>query len=80
MSFTKTKKSIQKKLFSIITTLSLICIKSGRCLAESGIGTAEVQTATENIKRVIISIAMPLRWSTYICKCGSCCNKNDCKC
>ena len=28
----------------------------------SGIGTAEVQTATENIKRVITSIAMPLRW------------------
>ena len=40
----------------------------------SGIGTAEVQTATENIKRVITSIAMPLRWCSNFCKCSSCSN------
>ena len=40
----------------------------------SGIGTAEVQTATDNIKRVITSIAMPLRWGTYFCKCCNCSN------
>ena len=36
-------------------------------LATGGIGTQEVTAATENIKRVIVSIAMPLRWSSYIC-------------
>lgn len=48
------------KLSTIGTTITLIAIKSNICFAES-IGTAEVETATENIKRVITSIAMPLR-------------------
>ncbi len=47
---------ISSKLIPIITVLAL---KTNECLA-SGIGTAEVQTATDNIKRVITSIAMPL--------------------
>lgn len=55
-----------KKLSAIGTTLTLIAIQSNYCLA-TGIGTAEVQTATENIKRVITSIAMPLGRSFNIC-------------
>ena len=39
--------------------ISLIVLKTNMCFA-TGIGTQEVQTATENIKRVITSIAMPL--------------------
>ena len=35
-------------------------------------GVTEVTEATENIKRVITSIAMPLRWSSNFCKCSSC--------
>ena len=48
------------KLFLFI--LIFIILQNGMCFATSGtgIGTAEVQTATENIKRVITSIAMPL--------------------
>ena len=42
------------------TTITLIAIRSNMCLAASGIGTAEVEAATDNIKRVITSIAMPL--------------------
>lgn len=66
--FMKTnKKKILAKFATIGTTLTLIAIKSNICFAE-GIGTAEVNTATENIKRVITSIAMPLRWCFDFCK------------
>ena len=43
--------------------ITLFAIKANMCFATEGgttIGTAEVETATENIKRVITSIAMPL--------------------
>ena len=61
MNFSKGKNKIAKKLSAIGTTLTLIAIKSNMVFAESaGIGTAEVQTATDNVKRVITSIAMPL--------------------
>jgi len=63
-----------KFLTTLGTTLTLMAIKS-QCFAtesSSTIGTAEVKTATENIKSVITSIAMPLRWSFNICKCSSC--------
>ena len=68
------------KLSTISTTITLIAIKSNICFAEGGIGTAEVQTATDNIKRVITSIAMPLRWSFNLCKHSCCSYKNDSKC
>ena len=56
----KTKKLV--KIFLILFVLSIIVLQSNICFASSatGIGTAEVQTATDNIKRVITSIAMPL--------------------
>lgn len=79
MNLIKKKKQIITKLAMIGTTLIPFFINGNICLA-TGIGTAEVQTATENIKRVITSIAMPLRWSSYFCKCSCSCNKNDCKC
>lgn len=68
-----------KFLTSIGTTLTMLAIQT-QCFATEGstIGTAEVTQATENIKRVITSIAMPLRWCSYLCKCCSCCFKNDC--
>lgn len=53
------KKKLLKNLSTIGTTLTLLAIQSNVCFATS-IGTAEVETATENIKRVITSIAMPL--------------------
>lgn len=59
MNVTKWKKKLIAKLSSIGTTITLLLIKSNQCFAES-IGTEEVQTATDNIKRVITSIAMPL--------------------
>ena len=72
------KKKILSKLSAIGTTLTLFVIKANMAFAaetgNSGIGTAEVQTATENIKRVITSIAMPLRWCSNFCKCSSCSN------
>lgn len=54
-----TKQNILKKLTTIGTTITLLFLKSNISFA-TGIGTAEVQTATDNIKRVITSIAMPL--------------------
>ena len=45
---------------TFISFLTLLAIEKNECFAEDGIGTVEVQAATENIKRVITSIAMPL--------------------
>lgn len=59
MNLSKKKKRLLTKLSTIGTTITLLATKSNVCFAE-GIGTAEVQTATDNIKRVITSIAMPL--------------------
>ncbi len=76
MSFRK--KKFLNKLSAIGTTITLFAIKANMVFAaetgNSGIGTAEVQTATENIKRVITSIAMPLRWRFNFCKCSGCSN------
>lgn len=64
---------------TLALTLTLLAIKSHCYATEStSIGTAEVTAATENIKRVITSIAMPLRWCTYFCKCCCSSSKNDC--
>lgn len=72
------KKKFLSKLSAIGTTITLFAIKANMVFAaetgNSGIGTAEVQTATENIKRVITSIAMPLRWRFNFCKCSGCSN------
>ena len=66
MKIIKNKRKIINKLSSIGTIITIILIRSNQCFAES-IGTAEVQTATDNIKRVITSIAMPLGRSFNFC-------------
>ena len=83
MNFTKRKNKVIFKLKTIGTMVTLFAIKANMVFAtegaSSGIGTAEVTQATDNIKRVITSIAMPLRWCTDICKCSYSSNKNDSK-
>lgn len=59
MNLSKKKKQLLTKLSTIGTVITLFAIKSNICFAES-IGKAEVDAATQNIKRVITSIAMPL--------------------
>lgn len=59
MNLTKKKKQLLTKLSTIGTAITLFAIKSNVCFAES-IGKTEVDAATENVKRVITSIAMPL--------------------
>lgn len=54
MKILKDKKVIATSILSFI-----LATANNICFAE-GIGTAEVNSATENIKRVITSIAMPL--------------------
>ena len=74
------KKQGLTKLKAIGTMATIFAIKANMCFATDsggGIGTAEVTAATENIKRVITSIAMPLRWSFNICKYCYSCNKDD---
>lgn len=66
-------KKISNKLGLIITAITLFSIKCNVCFA-TAIGTAEVNTATENIKRAITSIAMPLGRSINFCKCYNCSN------
>ena len=60
MNLVTRRKKITQKLSTIGTAITLFAIKCNVCFAEDGIGTAEVRTATENIKRVITSVAMPL--------------------
>ncbi len=83
MKLKKNKNKIVPKLKAIGTTITLFAIKTNMVFAaetgSSGIGTAEVETATENIKRGITSIAMPLGRSAYFCQCCCSSNKNDCK-
>lgn len=59
MKLTERKQKIVTKLSMFCTTIALIAIKTNQAFTES-IGTEEVQTATDNIRRVITSIAMPL--------------------
>ena len=59
MNLSKRKKQIIPKLSMAGTTAMLFAMQASQVFAES-IGPAEVQTATDNIKRVITSIAMPL--------------------
>lgn len=59
MNLIKRKNKIITKLSAVATTMVLIAMRTNQCFAES-IGTEEVQTATDNIKRVITSVAMPL--------------------
>lgn len=67
------KSKIKTKLGAIGTTLFLTAMQGQTVFGtEGGIGTAEVKTATENIQRVITSIAMPLGRSSYFCKCSYC--------
>lgn len=63
MSFKRRKKQIITKFKEIGAIFTLFAMKTNMVFATEGgtsIGTAEVETATENIKRVITSIAMPL--------------------
>jgi len=61
MNLSKTKNKIIARVSTIGTSMLLIAMRCNMCFAaDSGIGTAEVKTATDNIKRVITSIAMPL--------------------
>lgn len=76
MNLTKEKKKILTKLSTIGTTITLMLMKSNVCLATT-IGTAEVEAATTNIKRVITSIAMPFGRCFNFCKYCSCSIKND---
>lgn len=65
LNLSNKKNKILTKLSSIVTAITLLAIQSN-CLATS-IGTAEVETATESVKRVITAIAMPLRWCFNFC-------------
>ena len=67
MKLTKRKTQIINKLSILIGMFTLFAIKNNVVFA-TGIGTQEVQTATENIKRVITSIAMPLGRCADFCK------------
>ena len=53
------RKKLKQISQKIIITSAFLVVKANMCLA-TGIGTQEVQAATDNIKRVITSIAMPL--------------------
>ena len=55
----KVNKKMKNLFIKTTSAITLLLIKCSKVFA-SGIGTAEVEQATNNIKRVISSIAMPL--------------------
>ena len=57
----------KKILLTIGTTIFMTFINMQRTLAAT-IGTQEVETATQNIKDAVIKLAMPIRYSSYVCK------------
>ncbi len=59
MNLSKKRKQIISKLSMAGTTAMLFAMQTSQVFAET-IVTAEVETATDSIKRVITSIAMPL--------------------
>lgn len=59
MKLNERKKQIIEKLSTMGATATILAIQANQVFATS-IGTEEVQTATDNIKRVITSVAMPL--------------------
>lgn len=73
MKITTKKKLVVIRIFTILAMIMLFFTNINTVLA-TGIGTAEVTQATDNIKRVITSIAMPLRWSFNLCKYSNCSN------
>lgn len=74
-----TKKNLLTKLSTIGTTITLLMIKNNICFA-TGIGTHEVEAATDNIQRVIIDIAMPLRRTSNLWMHCYSSIQDDCKC
>lgn len=71
MKLQERKNKIIKKLSTVGLTTTFLMVQASQVFAES-IGTAEVNAATDNIKRVITSIAMPLGRSFNLCKCCCC--------
>ena len=64
MKLTTKKKLVIVRVFTILAIILVLLTNVNAVLATesgtTGIGTAEVTQATDNIKRVITSIAMPL--------------------
>ena len=59
MKITTKKKLVVIRIFTILAMIMMLYTDINTVIA-TGIGTAEVTQATDNIKRVITSIAMPL--------------------
>lgn len=64
MKITTKKKLVVIRIFTILAIIMMFFTNINAVFATegetTGIGTAEVTQATDNIKRVITSIAMPL--------------------
>ena len=71
MKLTTKKKLVIVRVFTLLAIILVLLTNVNAVLATesgtTGIGTAEVEAATNNIQRVITSIAMPLRWSFNLC-------------
>lgn len=66
---------IKNKIWVIPTTLIMMSTK----VFAGSISTAEVTQATENVKKAVIKLAMPIRRNFSICKHRNNCFKNDSK-
>lgn len=56
----KLTEKIKKVRVTIASTPLFLLLMKARVYAESSISTAEVNTATENIKQAVIKLAMPI--------------------
>ncbi len=53
-------RKVEKMKFTIASTPIFVALMKAKVYAASSISTAEVQTATENIKNAVVKLAMPV--------------------
>lgn len=77
MKLTTKQRLVIIRIFTALAMITVFLSNVSAVFAtgeSTGIGTAEVTAATDNIKRVITSIAMPLGRSFNFCKYCNCSN------
>lgn len=72
----KKLKKLKDKIWVIPVSFFATSL-GNQCFAQGSISTAEVTTATENVKNAIIKLAMPIRWNISFYKYCNYLIKND---
>lgn len=64
---TKIMQKLNKIKWTLYSTPLLVALFNAKVYAESSISSAEVTTATDNLKNAVIKLAIPIRKCISIC-------------